>query len=67
MPDAIFNIVKRNERELLIPFIKHFRIKMISLRDEHGNTLLDQSILSRGLTEKTIQLLVQAKFPTRLM
>jgi hypothetical protein len=59
-PETIFNLVKRNERELLIPFLKHFRVKMISLRDEHGNTLLQQAYLSRGLTEKMIQLLVQA-------
>lgn len=61
-PETIFNLVKRNERELLIPFLKHFQPKIIQLKDEQGNTLLHQAILSRGLAEKTIQLLLQAKF-----
>lgn len=66
-PETIFNLVKRNERELLIPFLKYCQPRLTGIRDEQGHTLLHQAVLSSRLTEKTVQLLLQAKFPTDIV
>jgi ankyrin repeat protein len=62
MPEVIFGLVKRNEQDMLVPFLKNFKLAMISLRDANGNTLLHQAVLCRGLVENTIQLLRNARF-----
>jgi hypothetical protein len=56
-PEVIFGLVKRNEQEMLGPFLKNFKPALQALRDDQGNTLLHQAVLSRGLVENTIQLL----------
>ena len=61
-PSLIFNLVKRNEKELLAPFLKHYKNALINIRDEQGNTLLHQAVLSRVPAEQTMQLLLQSKF-----
>ncbi|WP_143097884.1 hypothetical protein [Chitinophaga sp. CF118] len=62
VPETIFSLVRRNEKDLLVPFLKNFQPAMRNLRDKKGNTLLHQAMLCRGLIENTIQLLLQAKF-----
>jgi len=57
MPELIFGLVKRNELEMLAPFLKNFKPAILALKDDLGNTLLHQAVLSRGLVENTIQLL----------
>lgn len=57
VPEIIFGLVKRNEQEMLAPFLKHFKSALQALRDQQGNTLLHQAVMSRGLVENTIQLL----------
>ena len=59
-PNLIFGLVKRNEQEMLAPFLKNFKPAMLALKDEKGNTLLHQAVMSRGLIENTIQLLRNA-------
>lgn len=61
-PDSMFHLVKGNERDVLAPFLKHYRTAMLALRDEHGNTLLHQAALSKIRSEATIQLLRSAGF-----
>lgn len=61
LPATIFDLVRRNEKDLLIPFLKHFKSAMINLKDENGNTLLHQAVAGRGLMENIIQLLLQTK------
>jgi ankyrin repeat protein len=61
-PDVIFDLVKRNEQDMLIPFLKNCKPAILELRDEGGNTLLHHAVLSRGLMENTIQLLRNARF-----
>jgi len=56
-PEIIFGLVKRNEQDLLIPFLKNFKPAMMELRDAKGNTLLQHAALCRGVVENTIQLL----------
>jgi len=56
-PEIIFGLVKRNEQEMLAPFLKNFKPALHALTDDQGNTLLHQAVLSRGLVENTIQLL----------
>jgi hypothetical protein len=60
-PEILFSLVKRNESELLYPFLKHFKREVIALSDSNGNTLLHIAMNSRGLVEKTVQLLLNAK------
>jgi hypothetical protein len=57
VPEIIFDLVKRNEQEMLMPFLKNFKPAIMALQDEKGNTLLHHTVLSRGLVENTIQLL----------
>ena len=61
-PGIVFNLVKRNEKEMMIPFLKNFRAAMINLKDEKGNTLLHQAILCKSPVQNTIQLLLEARF-----
>lgn len=62
VPGVVFNLVKRNEKDLLIPFLKSFRAALVNLKDEKGNTLLHQAILCKSPVQNTIQLLLEAKF-----
>lgn len=62
-PELIFDLVKRNEQEMLVPFLKNYKQALIALRDEKGNSLLHQAAMSRGLMENTIQLLRNAGCP----
>jgi hypothetical protein len=62
VPEVLYNLVKRNEKELLIPFLKYFQPAMIKLRNEKGHSLLEHAMQSRGLMENTIQLLRRANF-----
>jgi hypothetical protein len=59
-PELIFDLVKRNEQDMLVPFLKNFKPGMLALKDEEGNTLLHQAAMSRGFIENTIQLLRNA-------
>ena len=59
-PELIFELVKRNEQEMLMPFLKNYKQAILTLRDEKGNSLLHQAAMSRGLIENTIQLLRNA-------
>jgi hypothetical protein len=61
-PQLIFDLVKRNEQDMLAPFLKNFKQALLTLRDEKGNTLLHQAAMSRGFMENTIQLLRNAGF-----
>lgn len=61
-PQLIFDLVKRNEHDMLVPFLKNFKQALLTLRDEKGNTLLHQAAMSRGFMENTIQLLRDAGF-----
>jgi hypothetical protein len=60
--ELIFGLVKRNEQEMLAPFLKNYKKAVLALRDEKGNTLLHQAAMSRGLTQNTIQVLRNAGF-----
>lgn len=62
-PEVIFALVKGNEQDMLVPFLKNCKPAILELRDEKGNTLLHQAVLSRGLAENTIQLLRNARLP----
>lgn len=64
VPVSIFSLVKRNEQDLLAPFLKNFKPAMAALRDANGNTLLHQAVLARGTVKNTIQLLCNANLPT---
>lgn len=66
-PEIIFSLVKRNEQDMLVPFLKNFKPAMIELRDANGNTLLHQAVLCRGLVENTIQLLRNARLSTEIV
>jgi len=61
-PELIFDLVKRNEQEMLVPFLKNFKQSLLTLKDAKGNTLLHQAAMSRGPLEHTIQLLRNAGF-----
>jgi len=58
-PETVFNLVKRNEQELLIPFLKHYQREIAELRDENNQTLLQHAMTSKKVVENTIQLLRQ--------
>ncbi|ACU64148.1 hypothetical protein [Chitinophaga pinensis] len=60
MPEILFNLVQRNERDMLIPFLKYFKREIASLRDENNRTLLEYAINSKRVVENTIQLIQQA-------
>ncbi|MBL0742969.1 ankyrin repeat domain-containing protein [Chryseolinea lacunae] len=60
-PELIFNLVKRNESDLITPFLKNFKTQMTRLRDQNGNTLLHHAVLSRARVEHTVELLLNAK------
>jgi hypothetical protein len=61
-PAMIFGLVNRNEKELLVPFLKHYKQSLLQLRDEKGNSLLHGAAMSRSLSENTIRLLRNAGF-----
>ncbi|AEV98159.1 hypothetical protein A4D02_33755 [Niastella koreensis] len=66
-PEVIFDLVKRNELDMLTPFLKNFKPALQALRNEKGNTLLHQAVLSRGLVENTIQLLRNSGLSLQIM
>lgn len=66
-PQLIFDLVKRNEQEMLVPFLKNYKQAMLTLRDENGNSLLHQAAMSRGFMENTIQLLRNAGFSLQVV
>lgn len=59
-PGIVFSLVKRNEQDLLAPFLKNFRAAMINIKDEKGNTLLHQAVLCKSPAQNTIRLLLEA-------
>lgn len=60
VPDIVFSLVKRNEQDMLLPFIENFKAAIIDLRDQDGNTLLHHAVLSRGVVDFTFALLARA-------
>ncbi|HEY0609994.1 MAG TPA: hypothetical protein VGD35_10070 [Chitinophaga sp.] len=56
-PEMIFRLVARNEKELLAPFLKNCKPAMAALRDENGNTLLQQAMQGKSLASNTRRLL----------
>ncbi len=63
----IFGLVNRNEKELLVPFLKHYKQSLLQLRDAKGNSLLHEAAMSRSLSENTIQLLRQCRFSLQVV
>jgi len=63
VPAVIFNLVKRNEQDILKPFLKHFRPALLGLRDADGNTLLHAAVAAPGLMKNMVTLLLQNGFP----
>ena len=60
MPEIVFNLVQRNERDMLIPFLRHFKREIALIRDENNRTLLAYASTSKRVVENTVQLLRQA-------
>ncbi|PWV48279.1 hypothetical protein [Chitinophaga sp. S165] len=60
IPDIIFDLIRRNEKELLAPFLKHYKRELVMLQNKNGHTLLQHAMTSRGVVENTVQLLRQA-------
>ncbi|MCF6403688.1 hypothetical protein L3C95_12425 [Chitinophaga filiformis] len=58
-PETVFNLVKRNEQDLLLPFLKHYKREVAELRNEKDQTLIQYAMTSRGAVENTVQLLRQ--------
>ncbi|ACU60355.1 hypothetical protein [Chitinophaga pinensis] len=58
-PETIFDLVRRNEQDLLIPFLKHYKQDIIALRNKDDQTLLQYAVKCRSTVENTIQLLRQ--------
>lgn len=58
-PEMVFNLVRRNEQELLHPFLKHYKRELAAMRNENNQTLLQYALTSRGVVENTIQILRQ--------
>jgi hypothetical protein len=59
-PEEVFNLVKRNEQDMLIPFLKYCKRSMATWRDDSRRTLLQQAAATRGVVENTLQLLRDA-------
>ena len=55
-PALLFSLVKRNERDLLAPFLKRCRAEMRALRNEKGIGLLEYAKITKGVSPRTIQL-----------
>ncbi len=62
-PEIIFGLVKRNEQDMLAPFLKHFKRELAGLRNEEGHTLLQHALSTRRVTEHTLALLRRTAFP----
>jgi hypothetical protein len=62
-PEIVFSLVKRNEQDMLAPFLKHFKRELAGLRNAEGLTLLQHAQSGRRVTEHTIELLRRATFP----
>ncbi|MBW8685196.1 hypothetical protein [Chitinophaga rhizophila] len=56
-PDIVFQLVKRNEKDLLYPFLRYYKRELATLRNEQGLSLGAYAITTRGVVENTIQLL----------
>ena len=61
-PELLFDLVKRNEQDMLTPFLKNCKPGILELKDVKGNSLLHQAAMSRGHIENTIRLLRNAGF-----
>lgn len=60
IPGMLFGLVKRNEKHLLAPFLKHYKRQLSVLQDEKGQSLLQYALQTRGVKADTIQLLREA-------
>lgn len=56
-PEMVFHLVRRNEQDLLHPFLKHYKREIAALKNENEQTLLQYAMTSRGVVENTIQIL----------
>ncbi|PWV47735.1 hypothetical protein [Chitinophaga sp. S165] len=63
-PETIFDLVRRNEQDLLIPFLKHYKRGLMALRSKDNQTLLQFAMKCRSTVENTIELLRQAGVST---
>ncbi|MBV8252386.1 MAG: hypothetical protein JO154_07235 [Chitinophaga sp.] len=59
-PQEIFRLVQRNEQDILIPFLKHYKRDIAQLRNHHGQTILQHATTTRGVVENTLALLRNA-------
>ena len=55
-PEIIFDLTRRNEQDLLIPFLKHFKRELA----DNGHRLLSYAMTTRGVVENTILLIRNA-------
>jgi hypothetical protein len=65
-PAVIFNLVRRNEQELLKPFLKQYRPALLAMRDAAGNTLLHAAVMAPGVMKGLVTLLLQSGFPKQV-
>jgi hypothetical protein len=65
-PAVIFNLVRRNEQELLKPFLKLYRPALLAMRDAAGNTLLHAAVMAPGVRKGLVTLLLQSGFPKQI-
>ncbi|MFB6454181.1 hypothetical protein ACE38W_02835 [Chitinophaga sp. Hz27] len=59
-PPTIFDLVRRNEQDMLMPFLKYQKRELAVLRNADGQSLLQWAHMVRGVSPKTILLLQQA-------
>ncbi len=59
IPEIFFDLTRRNERDILAPFMKYFKHRLVALRDRDGNTLLHVAVQSHGLMQNMVELLLQ--------
>jgi len=64
IPDIIFDLVRRNEIYLLAPFLKTHKRKLSALRNDKGLSIMQYATATRGVKEKTIQIIREANLPT---
>ncbi|NIG55082.1 hypothetical protein [Chitinophaga sp. Cy-1792] len=59
-PAIIFDLVRRNEQDMLMPFLKYYKKELAALRDANNFSLLQWAQQVRGVVPATIALLLQA-------
>lgn len=59
-PEKIFDMVRRNEQDLLATFLKHYKSDIIALRNKQGQSVLQYAVQCRSTVENTVRLLQQA-------